>query len=138
MQEGHPTIKQVNIGVVDHLNQTAAYSAGVRITDETAVATSVQALRGWVWVVEVAVAASLQGISASIPYSDECETYPDTTGLPVVWNTEGDRGVRTGLPAVNHICQLGQKLYDKICANPLAWLGTALPTFKSVNIYTEM
>ena len=65
-----------------------------------------------------------------------CKTYPDTSSLPVVWNSERLSGACSGLPAMN--ASLNDRLggYDDKTwsAYPVAWPGTALPAFRSVNI----
>ena len=65
-----------------------------------------------------------------------CKTYPDTSSLPIVWNSERLSGACSGLPAMD--ASLNDRLggYDDKTwsAYPVAWPGTALPAFRSVNI----
>lgn len=95
-------------------------------------------MRGRVRVVEVAVATSLR-------WRDQIKsqmrmqilTNPDATGFPVVGHGEGNGGVCISLPSGdNTVCQRRRRGETRL-TYPVAKFGTALPAFKSVNIYRE-
>lgn len=99
-------------------------SAGVSITLKTTIAGSGLACCGTVSTREVTLGTTL----IQTRMSDRCgipgeHTYPDTSGLPVVWDGEGDGSSSRGLPAVGLIgncssnIQVGEHLKTETKSN---------------------
>ena len=76
------------------------------VTNETPIASTIEAGVGARVGIEVTIASALFSASMSrrMEYKGFGNTYPDSSGFPIVGHTEGDCDIRTGFPTTYVVC----------------------------------